>query len=61
MRRAGTLLLLLCVLHIGCGKYGPPRRTRPEPSAPAAAPAELEAPAEPDSGAEPAEAQEEDQ
>ena len=66
MRRACALLLLLCALHVGCGKYGPPRRVRPEPPAPAAstAPAEPETGAEPGSGAEipePAEAQEKDQ
>jgi hypothetical protein len=67
MRRACTLLLLLTALLVACGKYGPPRRVRPEPTAPAAAaaepapvvaPAELEAESAP---AEPTDAQEENQ
>jgi hypothetical protein len=36
MRRIGATLLLL-VLLAGCGKYGAPRRVRPEPPAPAQA------------------------
>ena len=43
MRRAWALLMLVAVMLVGCGKYGPPVRTRPAPKAEATAAADAEA------------------
>ena len=43
MRRACALLGLVAVMMVGCGKYGPPARTRPAPEAESTAAAEAEA------------------
>ena len=41
MTRTCALLLAIAALLVACGKYGPPRRVRPEPTA--SPTAELEA------------------
>jgi len=56
MKRACALLTVITALLFACGKYGPPRRVRPEP--PATTPTQLEVEAE-SPGAD--EGQEEDQ
>ena len=35
--RVGASLLLVAAISIGCGKYGPPVRVRPEAESPASA------------------------
>jgi hypothetical protein len=43
MKRACALLALVAVTFVGCGKYGPPVRTRPAPTAERTAATEAEA------------------
>jgi hypothetical protein len=43
MRSACALLGLVAVMLIGCGKYGPPVRSRPAPKAEPTAAADAEA------------------
>jgi hypothetical protein len=57
MTRACALLMAIAALLVACGKYGPPKRVRPEPTASPAV--ELETGA--DSPEEPDEDQEKDQ
>ena len=41
MTRSCALLLAIAVLLVACGKYGPPRRVQPEPTASPAAELEI--------------------
>jgi len=41
MTRSCALLLAIAALLVACGKYGPPKRVRPEPTASPAAELEI--------------------
>ncbi len=41
MTRSCALLLAITALLVACGKYGPPKRVRPEPTASPAAELEI--------------------